>query len=661
MLCEITDNVLETVKIIADNMIASRPEKEVEYTTFKLTDVYRDTKALGPRVVMLDKLYPEAENGEAAFVGTNLKAADDCEIFLNTEGALKVWFEDELILNSLDNSHENIRTKIMLKKGINKLLLMCRKTDNNFSFKFMPCVRIYYMWAKDYIAHVRALCPLSEYAAEDGIAVSKLLKTEDEFDGSFVYPKAPKEENVICLKNDSENAASYALTYALKDTTLSLSGACEISVYVNQKKILDYSEIVLCRGDEILIKSKGRSDITFGKGADIGIPFLKSARSCKPKWLILNSVLSENEPLEIRFQKPYKAVGGKTFWKLCEDDGYIRPYLETYFYSQWFYALMVGHYGLLDAYKATGEEMYRDYFISSMTNISKYFEYMEYECDIFGDSTFLQKSHDLDNLDEIGTMGMCLSELYFINRDRQTQKLLKKLIGCAMNNVPRFDDGTFRRPETMWADDTYMSCPFIVRMGKLSGDKRYYSEVISQFKGFKKRLYMPDEKLFSHIFFTDKSAPNKIPWGRGNGWVYNSLSDVLVNLPKDTEGYDFLLELFVDFTEGIIKCQDADGLWHQVLNRSDSYSETSASGMFLMGLSRGINNGWLPVSYKKYADLAYKGLISKKIDEKGNVYDVCMGSSCSDKAEYYMRLGTIDNDDHGTGIILSAFAEYSKL
>ena len=38
-----------------------------------------------------------------------------------------------------------------------------------------------------------------------------------------------------------------------------------------------------------------------------------------------------------------------------------------------------------------------------------------------------------------------------------------------------------------------------------------------------------------------------------------------------------------------------------------------------------------------------------------------MGSSNSKEVEYYMNLGAVDNDDHGTGVILSAISEMIKI
>ena len=84
--------------------------------------------------------------------------------------------------------------------------------------------------------------------------------------------------------------------------------------------------------------------------------------------------------------------------------------------------------------------------------------------------------------------------------------------------------------------------------------------------------------------------------------------------------------------------------------------------MFMLGLCRGIKNGWLGRdTYMPYVERAYMGLLNKKISSTGNVYDVCRGSSNSKMVEYYMNLGAIDNDDHGTGVILTAISEMMKI
>ena len=82
----------------------------------------------------------------------------------------------------------------------------------------------------------------------------------------------------------------------------------------------------------------------------------------------------------------------------------------------------------------------------------------------------------------------------------------------------------------------------------------------------------------------------------------------------------------------------------------------------MLGLARGIKNGWLDRdTYMPCVMRAYHGLTSKKISAQGDVYDVCRGSGNSKDVNYYMNLLDIDNDDHGIGVMLTAFSEMLKI
>ena len=162
------------------------------------------------------------------------------------------------------------------------------------------------------------------------------------------------------------------------------------------------------------------------------------------------------------------------------------------------------------------------------------------------------------------------------------------------------------------------------------------------------------------MYFPNTKKPNNVPWGRGNGWVLLTLSQVLQSYSPNLEGYDFLLDLFKNMVEGIFNCQDKTCLWNQVIDISESYLETSCTGMFMIAIIRGVRNGWLPEHYFENAKKAWQGLLEHSIDKDGNVYGVCMGSGCSMEAEYYMQIPTAKNDDHGTGIILLAATELAK-
>ena len=662
----------EAVKIIADNMIATRPRGEVVYRPYHKSEIYRDLPIVGPRCIDIKKLHPDVKCGDVVYVSAILDSCDDAEARINFWGDAKVFLNGEEVFDAAGSTELN-RPVVTLKKGENPVTFAVKcHSDDAFEFKFMPSVRYYVMWAKYYLLNVRVKSPLSEYEGEDGVAISRVYKDGEEFDGAYVYPTAPASKKAIDFNESYANCKgkfAYAMTNATKDTTLSINLYGNGKVMVNGEACEVSDKIALKKGDTVLVKCERGEAWGFGYAADgIKPAIITSNRPAGDEWIIVGAFGDEGDidtpfgpECGIDFAKPFtNAEGEATYWKLAAKDEYMRPSLATRFFGQWFYALMVGTHGLYKAHAATGDESYLNYFIDSTTTLAKYYDYVQYDAKKFGQATFLELTTNLDNLDAIGSMGRNLCELYKLAPREDVYKLIEILGDAAMNKIPRFDDGTYHRERDMWADDLFMSCPFLVRYAALKGDKRFAEEVVRQLLGFRKRLWMADQKIMSHIFFLDTNEPNLVPWGRGNGWVYVSLTDALETMPRDVDGYDELMRFYLEFTEGILKLQDEDGLWHQVLNLPYSYQETSCTGMFLLGLCRGINNGWISTDYKKYADKAYLGLLNKKISSVGNVYDVCMGSSNSKNAEYYVNLGAVDNDDHGTGVILTALTEYIK-
>lgn len=665
----------EAVKIIADSMIKVRPRGEVVYRPYKKSEIYRDLPIVGPRRVNLKKLYPDAKPGNVVYISTILESCADSEAKINIVGNAKIFFCGDVIFDTEEKPSPERRYScpVFLHVGENPVTFMVRcESEDEFEFSFMPSVKFYWEWVKYYLLHVRATSPIKGFRHEDGIGISRLYETEQPFDGEYAYPKQESYGNRIDFLGifpEETGECAYALTYAAGNTELTVSTSCENRIFVNGEP--RGNNMSLKKGDMVLVKLLRGTDwhFEFNKDADIVIPFLESSRVDGYKWLTLGTfghgrcIEQKFAPeYEIQFKKPYITADWKrTFWKLAGVDDYMRPYMDTRFFGQWFYAFMVGSYGLLKASEALDCNEYKDYFIDSTRITVEYFDYMHYEFEAFGQPTFLEHSVKLPNLDSIGSIGRNICEFYKITSSSAALYCIEELAKAAKENIPRFSDGTYKRITDMWADDTFMSCPFLARVGKLKNDTYYYEEVIRQLLGFKKRLWIEEEKIFSHIFFLDTEKANKVPWGRGNGWIFVTLSDVLSYIPEDTEGRNKLLELYREFAEGIAALQDEDGLWHQVLNRRDSYSETSCTGMFMLGMCRGVKNGWLPECYRKNIMRAYNGLILNKIDSSGKVYDVCMGSSNSPDVEYYIRLGTVDNDDHGTGVILSALSAYIDL
>ncbi len=672
-----TQEAEESMRIIAEKMLQLRPRDEIRYRPYRVLPAAKQEKILEALHVDLKQIYPEAKEGDTAFVGTVLKSIADDTMALVVQGDVTVFYRGEKVYDaSRENAGEKKILMLEIKKGENEVVFLCRCGKSGFGVSFTPCVSHYPdMWAKDYLLHIRACSPISEFYDEDGVGISRLYHEETEFDGVYVYPDVPKPSDTISFDQifpDSEGVCAYALTYCMEDTVLKYQLHSPGKVMVNGTEKETSGEISLKKGDTVLIKSirSKRWGFSYEENPSLGIPFLHSSRPCGDRWLTLGTFGSE-EPcldfpmgpeLELQFNRPYQTENWKKiYWKLTDSHDTIRPYMDTCFFAQWFYALMVGQYGLLQAADVLKQPEYQKYFIDGMQIMAEYFTYVNYEAEQFGDPTFMARATHLYDLDSNGSMGMNLAELYRLTASPEALHCIKTLADAMFRNIPRFADGTFYRGDTMWADDVFMSCPFLVRLGKATGNSFYYEECVRQIKGFYQRLYRKEKKLFSHIFFVKEQQPNEVSWGRGNGWIFISLADMLSHMPKETDGYAWLLQLFCEFAEGILRQQDESGLWHQVLDQPDSYLETSCTGMFLLGICKGMRYGWLERSvYELPAKKAMEGLLKKCIDEDGNIYGVCKGSGCSMDARYYKELGTVNNDDHGTGIVLSALAEFVR-
>ena len=150
-------------------------------------------------------------------------------------------------------------------------------------------------------------------------------------------------------------------------------------------------------------------------------------------------------------------------------------------------------------------------------------------------------------------------------------------------------------------------------------------------------------------------------WGRANGWAFMTMAELLDVLPKDHPGYDAVLTQFRAHAKGLASFQSGEGFWHQLLDRNDSYLETSATAIYTFCFAKGINNGWLDsLAYGPTAILGWNA-VSTKVNDKGQVDGTCVGTGMGfDPAFYYYRPINMFAA-HSYGPVLLAGSEIMKL
>lgn len=267
-------------------------------------------------------------------------------------------------------------------------------------------------------------------------------------------------------------------------------------------------------------------------------------------------------------------------------------------------------------------------------------------------------------LDDCGAMGASVLDVYNTVKRNDYRAYIDKAANHISKVQERLADGTLCRPNpykwTLWGDDLYMSVPFLARMGKLSGNNSYFDDAVAQIKHFTHYLWDPRTELYVHYYYEDLKRQGVAHWGRANGWIMLAKIQLLNSLPANHPGRS---EVIADLTQqilGVAKYQGANGLFHQVLDRTDSYTETSCTAMFVYSIARAVNEGWLDKRYITIAERGWDGLVKEKIQEDGQLKDVCIGTNTSADISFYYNRPTELNDFHGIGPVIEAGVEIMR-
>jgi rhamnogalacturonyl hydrolase YesR len=205
-----------------------------------------------------------------------------------------------------------------------------------------------------------------------------------------------------------------------------------------------------------------------------------------------------------------------------------------------------------------------------------------------------------------------------------------------------------------------MSIPFLAQMGDLTKNKKYYDDAVKQVLQMSKYLFRKDKKLFDHGVNIHNTYDPDFFWGRANGWVIMSIVELLDVLPEKYKGRQEILTVLRTHVQGITEAQGGDGLWHNLLDKTDSYLETSCTAMFVYSIAHAINKGWIDYTYGPVAQAGWNALATK-VKPNGEVEGTCWGTTfASDNVYYYHRPASV-NAAHGYGPVLFAAAEMLEL
>jgi unsaturated rhamnogalacturonyl hydrolase len=318
----------------------------------------------------------------------------------------------------------------------------------------------------------------------------------------------------------------------------------------------------------------------------------------------------------------------------------------------------VTYAGMLLATKATGENYFSDYSnkrIQLITDIAA-----NYKEKNIKDTGMLKTLHP-EALDDAGALCAAFIKAKKKGLKANIDPLVNNYIDFISNKQFRLKDGTLarNRPQdnTLWLDDMFMSVPALAQMGSYTGNVKYFDDAVKQVNQFSGRMFNSQKGIYMHGWVESMQVHPQFHWARANGWAVMTMVELLEVLPKNHPGYPQVLSQLQKHIAGLMQYQDGTGFWHQLLDRNDSYLETSATAIYTYSIARAINRGYVDkMTYAPAVLLAWNAVASK-VNEKGQVEGTCVGTGMAFEPAFYYHRPVNVFAAHGYGPVLLAGAE----
>jgi rhamnogalacturonyl hydrolase YesR len=336
------------------------------------------------------------------------------------------------------------------------------------------------------------------------------------------------------------------------------------------------------------------------------------------------------------------------------------------------YAWGVNLYGQLHVKDATGNTNVESFVLNHNLICARYYAWLVSLTNTLTSTTglanfqntnaVLGKFFTLGRLDYCGSMTAQLLEGALRHANGPTIEQLQMAMVTAnyITHVQsRMADGTLWRPEstdTIWADDLYMSCPFLIRWYQYTGNTNFLDDAVRQVINM--AGYLQDTNgLWFHGYYYDSHSVNGVKWGRANGWAMVTTVEVLSAMPTNHPARTNLLGILRRHIAGVESVQATDGMWHQVLDHPEVWEETSCTALYAYSIARAVNRGWIDPTNMAVARKAFAAIAQLQVSASGAVSNICPGTSLNTTLSYYINEVRTTDDRHGPGPVLLAGAE----
>ncbi|MEI6141875.1 MAG: glycoside hydrolase family 88 protein [Mariniphaga sp.] len=197
----------------------------------------------------------------------------------------------------------------------------------------------------------------------------------------------------------------------------------------------------------------------------------------------------------------------------------------------------------------------------------------------------------------------------------------------------------------IWIDDMFMITAVQAQAYRATGNAKYIERAAKEMV-----LYLDKIQLENGLFYHSPEA--HFSWGRGNGWMAVGMAEILRILPKDNPNRTRIMDGYHKMMAALLKFQEKDGMWRQIIDDPEAWKETSGTAMFTYAFISGVKNGWL--DKKTYGVAARKGWLAliSYINANDELTEVCEGTNIKNDRNHYLQRKRIVGDLHGQAPVL---------
>ena len=209
-------------------------------------------------------------------------------------------------------------------------------------------------------------------------------------------------------------------------------------------------------------------------------------------------------------------------------------------------------------------------------------------------------------------------------------------------------------------DELYLGVVFQAQYLSVFHDTAAFNEITQQF------ILLEHSWDPTKIKTSTKSIKTKSShlWARTMGWYGMALIDALDYYPIDHPGRNVLIQILNRYAKAIIKVQNTNGLWYDIIDVPKdprNYFESSASSMMSKVLFKAVKLGYIDPTYVVYAQKAYDGLIAKCVRFTNDNFELLNSVAVSNASgtsyqegslDYYFQQPMVVNDPKAVGAFL---------